>query len=521
MPREGEYIPQASRSMADITRLFMTGARPTPVRTPPGGARPVVIQAQPASVSVTPVPSRTIPLTLTVFLGTWPQALAAAASLAESRTLGVASLNGNQFKMARVGANVGGEAPAVLGSAPIEMQLARLLFIAKKSVAGWLLVVSPKDRSRIEQLLPVAEKWILSAGIENDELIETYRTLKALHDAAQPQNLTPAITLAFTGDLNESQRAFVRLSHVARNFLSQQLQFVFGRSQPGEHILADLPVQDADHAAAWASLFDFALDLSDQAREAEEESQNATEEELPEESLPKNINEILDTSLQNLLEPDERAALTAGLDEPLTPMNHNGVAAEEPKPQPVAQEPEHKIPVEYVAPRQVVPSENKPLTPVEKPVETVGNHPVEQFVPSSLLAVPMSHGVSGAAMWSALEPAVAALAAGHLILEARPPKQLASLLTVDRSGCLHVWMLADANDPTAYARIWQWAGEHRSLIALTRRDAALNTTADVRMHLILPAGMTLVHSGQDHFERLRMHTVRMGDQQGVVLVPVE
>lgn len=556
MPREGDSLPQASRSMADITRLFMTGARPAPVRTPPGGERSVPATPSVSSARAVPepvAPAKSSPITLNVFIGNWAQAIVAAATMAESQPLGVVGLCGGRVKIARVGPSANDAAPTPASHAPVEMQLARLLFMAKKSVGGWLIVVHPKERKEIEQLVPVAERWLVAGGTDNDGLIESYRTLKALYDVSRAQDASPAITLAFdSGDLVEAQRAFVRLSHVARSFLSQQLKFLFGRADVGAVAaseIADLPVADEEKTAAWASLYDFALDLADQARESEESEEDDN-------AMPSAAATIFDTPLHNLLDPEERAALTAGFGEDLkeTPAEelrsvvkkqdvsaayHVDLPKDAPDAIPVAPT---SAPARVQPPKAEVihtepPQENKASEPVKPEPRSeprseprvVRYEPAEKLaVPASLdyaapalLAVPAQAGAVGATLWSSIEPAVAALAAGHTILEARPPKQLASLLTVDSLGRLHVWMLADPADPTAYARVWQWAGDHRQLIALTRRDVKMDGNADAQLHLVLPQGMTLVHAGQPGFERLRIHNVRFGNQQGVVLVPVE
>lgn len=546
MPREGESLPQASRSMADITRLFITGARPAPVRTPPGGAREVPVPQISAQEETQPA-EKNSSITLNVFIGSWSQAVVAAATLADKQPIGVVGICGGHARIARVGPSANEAAATVPSAAPVEMQLARLLFMAKKSVSGWMIVVHPKERKEIEQLVPVTDSWLVAGGTDNDGLIESYRTLKALFDSSRAQESNPAITLAFdTGDLVEAQRAFVRLSHVARSFLSQQLKFLFGRPDV-ENVaacqIADLAVADHEKAAVWASLFDFSLDLADQA--TEEELDNAGEEE----TLSQSAQDIFNTPLQNLLDPDERAALTEGfgespametpspkMPEPQRPVvkkqdvsaaYHVDLPEEAPKAIPVTPV---NAPGE-IARREMPASErvNEPIREAAKPApRIVRSEPVEKVITptsteivASLLAVPAQAGATGAVLWSAIEPAVAALAAGHTILEARPPRQLASLLTVDTLGALHVWMLADPADPTAYSRVWQWAGDHRQLIALTRRDVKLDGNADVRLHLVLPQGMTLVHAGANGFERLRIHNVRFGGQQGVVLVPVE
>jgi hypothetical protein len=268
--------------------------------------------------------------------------------------------------------------------------------------------------------------------------------------------------------------------------------------------------------------------------------------------------------LAQVLDPEERAALAADFAEPGVPMAapRRGrrevpppVEAEtptpvfrEPAPDDAFDAPDPGMPVpqlecpitkdESVARRAVPPSAPHPApAPLPAAVPAIENRKSKiENPPPTLRAFDLESRLDRPAQWQAVEKSIWDLSPRSALLDARPPMAWASetCITIDAQGRVNVWTLY--KDGANWFALRQWANEHRTLLALTRRDLVVDKNAEVAVHIVLPledgekggggadsresvAGMLLRAPAPTlHLYRLRI--VQWNAQRGMLVVPI-
>jgi hypothetical protein len=272
------------------------------------------------------------------------------------------------------------------------------------------------------------------------------------------------------------------------------------------------------------AIIDFVRDLSGPAGQEEEEGEQAS---------------AVEGNSHPELNEDERAFLS----EPLGQARVTAPVVTEREPTPTAAAPVEPEPIAAVmtAPADA-PEEMADIPPVATmPAGGIANilDPEERAALNVSLGSATMPAHSAAAMpalrpvdaaigngdrrhlWHAARQSIVDLIPASILLDAQPPHDEASLLAVDSTGRLHLWLLANPAEPTGWSSLWQWAREHRQLIALTRRDLSIDPVAEVGIHLIIPpsAERTLIRSAPNNVAFYRMHAIRWHDRHGLVVIP--
>ena len=67
--------------------------------------------------------------------------------------------------------------------------------------------------------------------------------------------------------------------------------------------------------------------------------------------------------------------------------------------------------------------------------------------------------------------------------------------------------------------LWQWAREHREILALTRRDRWVDTAADVRIHVVTPSETKTRPITIPGLATYRLTLLRLGEKTVATVVP--
>jgi hypothetical protein len=490
------------RTMADITQLFMTGAKtpstPPPQRmTPPPAPQPIRTRADlerellglpaeiptqrmesprtsiPASSNASyMIPSRPTP-ELIASLRRWAKARGAC--------FGVISLDAHALRVLQID---GRDKPAIAPAATInpqgvlDLQLGRVLYDLRQTVSQWI-IATPEEQGLARHLLTLANEHVLVCGIQDDGLIDAYRALKSFNsdseELAGVRLLLEAPTLAL------AQRWHQRLNGVAKEFLHQELALEQFTAGPAAEIgcIAMVPIVDLpadDKAALGQAIEDFFRDI------AEEVDDPAEADELSPETVKRLDTPVEEEAIHTIVAPEERAALED---------NWPGT-----EPAPVVAPP---VPQVVMAPR------------VETPI-----------APSCdvLNVRDMPAQAGPAEQWRIIEQGIPTLLTNAAILDARPPWDHAAL-AVDTQKQLHLWVLANAADPFEWPAIQAWANAHRDLIALTCRDVKLNTSKPVQVHVVLPldaASASMQRAWPTEIKWYRLQKMQWQDRTGVAVI---
>ena len=219
--------------------------------------------------------------------------------------------------------------------------------------------------------------------------------------------------------------------------------------------------------------------------------------------------------------------------------------AEEPVPA-VAAAPQVALPVMPVSPAPVLPASvsPQPVLPASVAREFPGEDPkskaeyphvptVENGLRPPLHVFDVDGRLDRAGQWGVVERAIWDLAPRSALLDARPPMTWAAetSLVIDAAGRVNVWTFY--KDGVSWFALREWAQEHRHLLALTRRDLAVDKGAEAVLHIVLPleddeaaarraeeALNLLLRTPARNLHLYRLRTVSWNGRVGVMVVPL-
>jgi hypothetical protein len=355
---------------------------------------------------------------------------------------------------------------------PPDLQLARQLYALRQTVDHWIIAVPRIGLDLARKMLEAAPDWLLVSATDNDAIIACYRLLKGVCALANAREASIRLMLQ-TCDKAVATRIFARLNHVAEEFLQQELTPLTPAASATSRVepIAEFPFVDRDgddSEAVWTAVLEFLHDLQD--IDPEEPTVGAAMEGEP--KAP-DENAILAASV---LEASENEAL-------LRPMAGARMQAAQSGPAVMEQA-----------------SEGAEAKGEGGPGLRVCEVTTDLFL---------------------LKDALADLIPGAVFLEARSPMNAPSLLAADAAGKLHVWMMAESADMTSWGSMWQWANEHRKLIALTRPDLHLGADLPVQMHLILPSDAPrAIRTPLPGVLYYRLHALRWNGKTATAVIPL-
>jgi len=604
------------RNMADITRLFMNGARSNaarPQRIPPGGAggtapiakspkpeftdprskptqaapvppqrtepvphapsngisnpaepgphllpRPTLhelvggsltgtpgdaVHAKPVE-ELSPLPAAVVALTFSPsdapgLTGAFDGVVAAAKALSEVHgvAIGIIARDGELLhvgRVAQIGKTWDGRNTCVgVALAPAsEVAVARSLYRLREHVDHWIIGLPGDPSSQPAEsrhaagqpalerrLLEASNHWVIVSGMENDAVIACYRRLKSACGSVEAGERRIQLMLQPGHAGSEAAaRVHARLNQVARDFLGQELMLTILHDDHAPATFAEAvatfdlaEAADREVAGVWESVIDFVHDLTGGADDAEEGPAAAAD--MEEEDLGR----VLEEGEREALLPEQNA-VSESRDQTIVPS-----ALPIDTPAPIAS-PLPVVPMEptldhvhtfqepclesaVTATSAASTPDSAPFTPVPAPL-------------ASQSATALS--ICDATGWPAIEQAAVAILPAAIVLEARPPMAPHALLMAEPAGRIHVWCMIDAANPLAWMAVWAWAREHRELIALTRRDLAIDPRADLAVHVVSPDGPPAIIGGLTApagVQWYRMHPVRWGDKTGTLIIP--
>jgi hypothetical protein len=546
--------------MADIARMFLDGARPVSDAGAPQRMKPQERVETPTPLNVAPplgvaTAKRALPRVTLALLGPEISDAVAAERIASAGTrlavdhavcVGLLTMHENGFTIDVAGAMPTMTLPmiqTVAGSA--DVQIARSLFTLRHAVQHWIIASPDADHADFPGLAAGIADWLIITPTGNDQVVAAYQELKRALAISDPARDPRAILLA--GDAENAAIIHSRLRRAATQFLGKDLELagIAGLTAPEPLRLATITVGANEHATVYAAILD---ELCGDLAEIEEE-EPVTEEVVaspaaePAHSI--DIDGTLDAATQaavdaalqadhsaaatsalfdqltNVLDPEEREALNADLFEPPPP------AAKAP-----ADTVETRTSKFLAIPALSSPPEPEPAVAVRAAEPALKDQPkggTPNGTPNALRAFDLA-GTTRPAQWEAVERSVAGLVANAVLLDARPPMSWAteSCLALDQHGGLHVWTLY--KDSVSWFALREWAGEHKSLLALTRRDLVLRQDAPIQVHIVLPledAGVVdkseigpLLRNPGRNVRLYRMHALDWSNDRGVVVVPL-
>ncbi len=543
------------RNMADIARLFLDGARPArtpPKRTPPaagasperevsaydsgedsvedgGEESPVEMGIPVAQPEVAAAVADTLPafqLALAPADEHYYELLASAANALAARydvPVGLVAVHAGDVIFDLF--NTDGEIPPVAitgGGGAGEARLARVLKFFHKQARHWIIAIPAtmpagfrKNRADdsslaepVQLLRETVTDILLVSGIDKNSVIGAYQSLKSV---CVPQSLLPRKMRAFmvADDLTEAVAVHHRLRSAAQNFLHAELSHAGSASRmENAEPLFTLPL-DGQPSALWESV----LDLVHGVRQAESSQSHSIDIDSALIHLTSAVDELIVSSddasaisaatfdqLASVLDPEERSALNAAFDirEFVTPEGE--MTAEIPVAAVIAP-PEQKVSVEGTDTANV----NLETLPSR------GLRPIDS---------PMPHTPDS--QWQVISRSACDFLESATLLETSSPLDPHSLLALDGLGHLHLFTLA--SDATTWPALWQWARDHRHLLALTQRETPFDPLAPVHLHLVLPLctprSPLVLHPPMPHLHLYRLHCLAQQKSSALLLVPV-
>ena len=569
---------RAVRTMDDITRLFMAGAREAVVPVVPVSPPASSVQSGPAvltdlAANTSPAPqnpsSSARPLVQVLITATtgdsgWALARATAQHLATEWNCGIALVGVHQgaLRLLRAGEPKPGTSAVAGASGPVDLQLARALFGMQENVAHWIIAL-PLGRS-IDLVLAAARDWLLAAGTDNESVVSAYRVLKNVI-AGDPLD-EPRTTRLFLSCEDYATAAVVhaRLARAAREFLQHELPLagLSGHDPAPLQTIAEFPVT-LDDTTAWSSISEFIHELL---------GNNAIDEDEPIETLHVAEESAICTSSDTeaahpqtavcgLTPQDSTTSLPqterepTNLDQPPLGQSWNSQwedatpSFEDVPPAAV----EHAAPASIEAPSAasramsdftlepaepeanlgrktekslrpadaatIAPSSSPPISPATPtiPPSSPQASSIVSFPPTPpVLRAVEIEVLSDDIRWNIILASASSLCSGESI-EARPPGHLHAALWLDSAGHLHLWTLSHGTPD--FLALWQWARDHRQLLALTRRDRWINPAAEIELHVVLADGVRTRLPDLPNLHRYRLTLVRLGDKSAAVVVP--
>jgi hypothetical protein len=569
-----------AKNMADIARLFLDGARPvtaTPQRLspkdraaiPPQPSTPTPSNGLATSRPPEPKSAFTLPSTLLGLTGqtgdaAWALLLTAASKLAEEHatTICLIGERNNAFVFELLGQESTEDAPRfspnASGGGMPDLQIARALYTLRDSVGTWLIAAPDPRSENFPTLAAHAGHRLIACSTDGDNLISAYQHMKRAAALAPATHTSHAFIIAPTPAASTDTHA--RLQKAAHEFLHHNLPLAGTAPQAqgtaGGSRLATITMKPTDRAAIWAAIADELCPL---------ESPEIAETETPRQ--PTDIESILDhvtsasaelhhhsthasaashavfDQLSHVLDPEERAALSADLD----PLEEDYAPIIEPpttKPAPALQTPTPHPQKAQGSDPWAVPLSPCPLVPFHDAPKAQGSDPWAPLPvtpaaplptpskphPLTLRAFDLLHPTDNtrSAQWQAVESSIPDLLPRAILLDARPPLSWASdcCIALDPAGRLHVWTLY--KDGVSWFALREWAAEHRNLLALTRRDLPVSPTTEVAVHIVLPLELdgpspdiqTLLRTPNPSVLLYRLRPLQWNTRQGILVVPI-
>jgi hypothetical protein len=570
----GNSARSPARNMADIARLFLEGARPADGASTPSRRVPPKPAAPSASRRETPQPQPPVAKLrqrAATVLGiaaapyesaTWKLLVRAAQGLADEQatTVGVIGLlpngGGTSFTIDVVGIESPEELPAMRVASEgsdIDMQMARAIHALRPAVGLWV-IASPQTQTRVfPAVAGIVGDWLLACATDNDGLVAGYQLLKNAWSRCGKQGDIRPTTYLFCEDYAHAAMVHKRLRKATQEFLKTDLALAgAGPIRTSHEPIRVLNLTcHGPEDALWAAILDELCPMDDA-----EESLAQTDIEAALEHVERHADELSRNTaapaaaaidhLAQVLDPEERAALSAAFDEPGVPV----ATARTPVAPAAFDMTQHEAPPAVVlksaVPQAKPPASNMPRPP-RPPTPTTPSRPApvpvenraktqeaaSEAVPS-LRAFDLEECRDREAQWQAIERSIWDLSPRSALLDAKPPMSWATetCISIDGDGCLNVWTLY--KDGASWFALREWAHEHRNLLALTRRDLAVRKEADVAVHIVLPleedAEKTpaktesvvsmLMRTPAKNLHVYRLRIVQWNGRQGMVVVPI-
>jgi hypothetical protein len=490
--------------------------------------------------------------------GGWAQLSGLAGAVAEeqSTTVGLLGMDNGMLVLELFGLEAGEAPPPVRPSqAPADFQLARVLYMLRQTVGIWLVAAPDPESAAFRGVARAISHWLLACPTDNDGLVAAYQHLKRACVFSSRSNPGEAPTAYLISD-DPAQASLVhkRLRTAAHEFLKTDLPLggviplavmqVGVDDQAENHAggvrLMTLPVQEGAAAAIWSAILD-ELCPPAQMEEGEQASARSSPGEVrsPKAAAPaaaprtattpparpvpaaatppvdiETALEQMESSADDLarssaaathamldhlaqvLDPEEREALSAGFDEDEENEEPAARFAE-----PAMQAEPRKAERPTATPYDIRTQVHRPAPPAAaratggapvKPTSVTAAAPSSERAPEqagvTLRAFDLAdpHDADRTSQWQSVERSIRDLVPESILLEARPPMSWASesCIAIDPDGILHIWTLY--KDGATWYALREWASEHRNLLALTRRDLVLSRDADVVVHIVLP-----------------------------------
>lgn len=557
-----------ARNMADIARLFLDGARPVDAgrpaarRVPPKSNAPAPIQKsmpriKPVGVQSRPRASTVLGLAAAPYeSATWKLLVRAAQGLAneQSTTVGIVGLlpsgGGISFVIDVVGVESREELPmtrVAAESGDIDLQIARAIHALRPAVGTWV-IASPAPAARaFPAIASIVNEWLLACPTDNDGLVAGYQHLKGAWARCGRQDGISTSAYLFCEDYAQAAVVHKRLRKAAQEFLKTDLSLAGAGPIRAAHepVRALSLICNGPEDALWAAILDELCPMEEM-----EETEARTDIEAALEHVEGHADELARSSAQasaavldhlaNVLDPEERAALSAAFDEPGVPVaTARGTSApagfdvlEEETPPAVVLK-TTTAPAKSHAGNVLAPTRpQSPARPVPAPIK---NTPEEaDAARPSLRAFDLEESRDRNSQWQAIERSIWDLSPRSALLDAKPPMSWAAetCISIDGDGRLNVWTLY--KDGASWYALREWANEHRNLLALTRRDLAVKKDADVAVHIVLPLEeepdaspaksesvvSMLLRTPAKNLHVYRLRTVQWNGRRGMVVVPI-
>jgi hypothetical protein len=556
--------------MADIARLFLDGARPVdggrsqarrvpPKSSHPEPARQPLPKMEPVGVRSREKSSALLGLAAAPYeAANWKLLVRAAQGLAEEHatTVGIVGLlpvgGSTSFVIDVVGLESRAELPSMRvpdGGGDADMQIARAIHALKPAVGTWVIASPALQARAFPAIAGIVNQWLLACPTDNDGLVAGYQHLKTAWARCGRQDGIVPTAYLFCEDYAKAAVVHKRLRKAAQEFLKTDLGLAGAGPIRGSHepIRAASLLCNGPDEALWAAILDELCPMAES-----EETEARTDIEAALEHVEGHADELARSSvaasaatldhLANVLDPEERAALSAAFEEPGVPVATARAAAvpfdvgESEKPPAVVLKsmptPKRPAPIESRHARPSPAPAGAPVRPAMTPLE---NKPAvsEEATQPSLRAFDLEECRDRQAQWQAIERSIWDLSPRSALLDAKPPMSWATetCISIDGDGKLNVWTLY--KDGASWFALREWANEHRNLLALTRRDLAVKKDAEVAVHIVLPLEeegeqpvksenivSVLMRTGAKNLHVYRLRIVQWNGRRGMVVVPI-
>jgi hypothetical protein len=507
----------------------------------------------------------------------WRLLVQAAQGLAQEQSTAVALVgllpNGNKtsFIVDVVGVESMEELPVVrtaqeAGSdnlAATDMQIARALHRLRPAVGLWIICAPPCTARTFPAIASILHQWLLACPTDNDGLISGYQFLKQSWVSAggKDGHVVPSVYL-LSEDYAQAAVVHKRLHKAVQEFLGADLALAgAGPSHRGTGG-GDEPIRVLSVAyhgptdALWAAVLDELCPMT-----GNDESFPPTEVESALDHVEDQAASVVRQSvtastfaldhLAQVLDPEERAALAAGFEDPGIPVATPRPAPRpvptptvDPRPTPVFPSisaappaPAHRVAAASLRAAIDVMSQIPP-TPApaaESKIENGGGQKSKITNSNSLRAFDLGVHQDRTAQWDAVERSILDLSPRSALLDAKPPMSWASetCITIDAQGRVNVWTLY--KDGASWFALREWANEHRNLLALTRRDLTVDKAAEVTVHIVLPLEdsrpavasaesedvvKTLMRAPTQNLHLYRLRFIQWNERRGLMVVPI-